>query len=328
MAIVDAELKQYRAAVVNDTSSNGGRLSATELATGVKNNVWPDVPETERTAGSQKFRKVLWKVANAAGTVLQNARVWLSSITPGDDFVRFFAGTQRNTQGDLTGSEQRYGAGTLDSDISSGANTLDVLTEDGTDPIFVADGTLWISDGTNTEFATIASGNSVVYAGDVATITLAGNTTNGYAAATPTVVASVLEAGNVSASVDNYAPSTASGTFDDTGNPIVPHGIGTVEETWTLTFSSASDFSVVGDTVGSVGSGNISSDFAPTNADFSVEYFTLPSAAWGGTWASAETLVFQTHPATVPLWLERTVPAGAGSLAANEYTCLIDGESA
>ena len=75
-----------------------------------------------------------------------------------------------------------------------------------------------------------------------------------------------------------------------------------------------SDFAVAGDTLGSVGSGNIASNFAPTNPDFGAPYFTLPSAIWGGAWASGETFTFQTHPAALPLWLKRVVPAGAASI--------------
>ena len=104
--------------------------------------------------------------------------------------------------------------------------------------------------------------------------------------------------------------------------------IGTVEQTWTLTFTDATNYTVVGDTLGSVGSGTTAADFAPSNPAVSKPYFTLESAGWGGTWAAAQTIVFQTHPNAIPIWETRVVPAGAGSQAGNGITAVFEGETA
>ncbi|MBF0310825.1 MAG: type II toxin-antitoxin system HicB family antitoxin [Magnetococcales bacterium] len=79
-----------------------------------------------------------------------------------------------------------------------------------------------------------------------------------------------------------------------------------IEQTWTITFTSATDFTCAGDTVGSVGTGSRNSAFAPTNPDHARPYFTLPATGWGGTWASGNILSFKTHPATIPIWEKRT----------------------
>ena len=48
MSIIASELKLYSSAVANDTTANGGVMSIAEIVGGVKNNVWPDVPQAER----------------------------------------------------------------------------------------------------------------------------------------------------------------------------------------------------------------------------------------------------------------------------------------
>ena len=130
--------------------------------------------------------------------------------------------------------------------------------------------------------------------------------------------------------VDNWGESSTSGTYDETTNPPIVDHIGSVEQTWTITFSDATNFSCSGDTLGSVGSGSIGGgDFAPNNTDFSKPYFTLTDGTppWGGTWAASETITFKTHPAAAAIWEKRTVPAGADSLSGNKVVVAISGES-
>jgi hypothetical protein len=92
---------------------------------------------------------------------------------------------------------------------------------------------------------------------------------------------------------------------------------GTVYETWTLTFSSASAFAVSGAYYGSVGNGNTSSTFSPTNPDTGQPYFAIESAGWGGTWANGDTVVFNTVPSAVPMLLCQVVPAGTSAESNN-----------
>jgi hypothetical protein len=60
----------------------------------------------------------------------------------------------------------------------------------------------------------------------------------------------------------------------------------------------------------------------------SAPYFTLNTLGWGGTWTSGNTVSFKTHPAAVPIWLRRTVPASAASLSLNTFKIRFDGASA
>ena len=338
MPIQSSELLFYKSDVVSDATSNGGRMSATAIPDGVKNNVWPDVPQGERTAGSTKYRKVFIKVANDADITLVDPRVFIETPTPGDDRVLIFPGTQTDTQGDLTGSERLYGAGGLDANVSAGATTLAVNCEAAADAIFQNGDLIRISDkdgvgdaNGNVDFIRLAATNAVSWNGGKATLTFAAGQSllTGYTAAS-TRVASVIEAADVAASVDGWTETSTSGTYDETTHPVVTDSIGTIEQTWTITFSNATTFTCVGNTLGSVGGGTIGGgDFAPNNADFSKPYFTLTdSGGWGGTWASGDTLDFTTHPAAIPVWEKRIVPAGANSLSANKVVLAITGESA
>lgn len=63
--------------------------------------------------------------------------------------------------------------------------------------------------------------------------------------------------------------------------------------------------------------GSTSSDYAPINGDTGVAYFKIESAAWGGTWASGDKLVFKTYPAAQGIWWKEVVPAGTPRAATN-----------
>ncbi|HAT48856.1 MAG: hypothetical protein HQL07_03860 [Nitrospirae bacterium] len=338
MPVQDSELKFYKAASVNDTSTCGGKLSATEIVSGVKNNTFPDISQAERAAGTTRFRKIFSKIASAENLAFQNSKIFLERSTPGDDRIVMFPGTQTDTKADLTGSERLYGVGKLQSDVSVGEPSVIVITEAGADAIFQDGDLIRISnqDGVNDntgkeEWIRLAASNAVSWNGDQATLTfLAGNVLANAYAATSTRVASVIEAGTIQPTVTGWSEISASGTYNEGTYPVVPNSIGTIKETWTLTFTNATNYTVQGSVVGSVGTGSIGGgDFAPDNINFTGHpYFTLKDAGWGGTWASGETIVFSTTPAAYPLWLQHIVPAGANSISGNAMRYAIAGESA
>lgn len=335
MSISSNEIIVRRAANVSATASNGGRMIAsnTALITGVKNNLWPDVNESERTNGSILYRKVFLHIANDDDLTLVQSRVFIETPTPGDDAVTLFAGTFTDTQANITGSERRYGCGYLNANVSTGANTLQVLTEGVSHGIFAAGDKIRVSDKAsvsaaigNEQVVTIAAAG-VSYAGNVATLTTVESLNYSFAASN-TRVASMLNAGDVKGTVASFTKTSVSGTTDTAGNPIAVDSIAGIEQNWTITFTSATAFSCSGDTVGAVGSGNVSSSFQPTNSNFAKPYFVIPAAFWGGTFAAGNTVTFTTHPAAIPIWLRRDIPVGANSLTGNGVFFGVDGESA
>ncbi len=343
MAIQTSEIQWYKSQVVNDTTSNGGRMSANEIPNGVKNNVWPDVPQAERTAGSVKYRKTFIKIANDADLTLLNPRIFIETHTPGDDTVVLLAGTQTDTQNEAIAYTRCFGTGELDADVLAGDGTIDVMVETGNesggDNIFQNGDLIRIADKTsveavsgNAEFLRLAASGGVSWNGAVATLTFDTGVTLGFNyAANATRVASVMETADIAATFDGWSLSSVAGSYDEINYPVLGDHIGTIEQTWTLTFTNATNFTCAGDLVGTVGSGAIGGgDFAPNNPDFSKPYFTLTDATppWGGTWATADTITFTTHPAAAAVWEKRSVPAGANSLSGNKVIVAISGESA
>jgi len=332
MSILAAELKMYKPAVVNDTTSNGGRMSSNEIADAVKNALFPDVSSAERASGVTRYRKAYLKVANDADLTYQAPKLFIETVTPGDDQVDLFAATFEDTQAAITGSERKYGGGALNANVSAAATSIDVLVEDATAGWFADGDTIRISDSPtvdgagNEEFMTIAT-SGVSYAGNVATLTLTAGLANGYIAAS-TRVASVYEPGDIAGAVTNWIETSTSGTYDEVTDPVAVDSIGGVSQQWTLTFSDPTNFTVSGDTLGSVGSGTTGGDFTPNNPDFGKPYFTLLAAGWAGTWASGETITFRTDPAAAPVWLRQVVPAAAAALSADQVIIAAIGDSA
>lgn len=335
MPIAQGDLLWYRAAEMSDAGTNGGYMSASQITDAVKNNIFDDVPQAERTTGSTKYRKVFIKVANDDDLALLTSRIFIETVSPGDDYVYFFPGTQTDQQSALGGGERTYGASTANLAITATDTTLSVLQENGSDVIFVQGDVLRISDkttvddgGGNVEFVTIDTGGVGAPAGDVRVLTLTAGVVNSYGQGTGTKIASVYEPGTIDSTISNIINNSGSGTFDGTEPNTVIDNIGGVEQDWTITFTSGTAYDLTGNTLGAVGSGTVSGTFAPNNADFTKPYFTMLTANWGGTFVGAETVTFTTSPAAQPIWHKRIVPAGTNSLSSNNFITAIDGESA
>lgn len=307
MAIVPAQLKLYRAQSVHDLDGNGGRMGAREVAAGLKNAIFPDVTNSERLLGVFRLRKVFWKIADIANTPASEARIWLDTPATAGHAVLIWPGTQRDTQAEASGPAHVYVRGRLAADIEPAQTTFGLTVDEGSvEPL--ADGDLIrIADATNAEFLRIAGAPG--WAGDTATVTVSEGPANGYLAA-GSRFASVIEQASVEAFVDDWAES-GTGGYDETACPVLVDWIGTAEQTWTVEFTSATAFSVTGDTLGSVGAGTVGADFSPSNPDFSRPYFTLRAAGFSGVWSAGDTIAFSTHPAAVPVWMGLVVFDGA-----------------
>lgn len=326
-----AELKYYRSQTVSDAAGNGGRMSSNQIISAALANLFPAVQGAERLAGSTKRRKLFCKAAFDDDRTLLDTRIFVDQRTPANDRIYIFPGTQTNVQSELTGSERVYGCGLLNANVIAGATTMDVLVENFADAMLVTGDLVRISDKTpgdldsagSEEFVTITG--SITNVSNVATFTFTPALGNGYSTAN-TRVMSVYQAGDVVGSISNMVVTTAgSGDFDVAN--ILPDSIGSIEQTWTLTWTSATAFGIVGDTVGSVGSGSNGAGASPNNSAFSKPYFVLQTAGFSGVWASGDTLVFKTHPAAVPMWAKRVVPAGSAAYAPNSLIVVMKGET-
>ena len=339
MSIISSELVWRKPAEASEAGTNGGRMTAVSISSGVKNNLFPDVPQSERVAGSTKYRKAFIHNVNDSHLALISPKVFALFPTPGDDFVVIFPGTQSDTQSGIGTPAQLYGAGKLTVDAAANATTIQVTVENwALAPIFAAGMVIRLSSKTsvddatgNEEYRTIAPAGVSANANNI-TLTLTAGLTYSYSASSPTnpgYVSSVITPADMVAAITAPQVSVA-GSYNNGSYPAIADNTGSIEQNWTLNFSSASNFTVTGDTVGLVGAFSTGNDCAPTNPNFTSPakpYFTLSRFGWAGT-ANNTVVTFTTHPASIPIWYKRVVPAGAASFSGDKCIIGIDGESA
>lgn len=330
MPVASSEIKTFRSVNVSDGPANGGIMSAVEAITGVSANVFSNASAMDRANGAVVYRKLFFKVANALNSPLISPRIWQESNTVGQDMVVFMPASQRGTQGGITGVEPLYGLGLLYSGAILGATSLVVEVEDGSVPIFAKNRLIRISNKANP----MAAGDEVwakisadpVVVGNLVTLTIDTALPVGFLAGSK--VSSVYEPGTIQASITAPSPSSVSGAIASSwSDKVAVDGRGCIEQNWLLTFTSATAFDISGDTVGVVGSGNVTSGASPNNAAIGSPYFTLLASLFSGTFAPGDTVTFTTHPAATAIFLRRTIPMGTVAVSGNNTSLYIDGET-
>lgn len=336
MPILDNEIVWRPAALISDVipAQNGGRMAFSQLVSGVKNNLFPDVSQSERTAGSVKWRKAFVHINSAQDTALLNTRLFLDALTPAGDFVVFHPGTQTDTENQIGG--RPYGIGTLYAPVIGGTIQIQVACEHNAEyaslqPFRIGD-LVRVSDRPSTggagneEWVTLSG---VSYGAEFAVFDLAAPLANSYGTAN-TLVSGVLQQASAVGIGASFALSSVGGNFDSAtvGNWVV-HNRGAIDEHWTLVFNGPTSFTVSGMSVGTLPqAGSTTADFSPSNPATGSPYFTIKASGWSGSFQSGEQATFDSVPAAVPIWYRRHVPAGTFSLA-NDYASLaIHGESA
>lgn len=327
MAIVGSELNYYQSAVVNDTASNGGRISTTLIASGLANTWWPNITQLQLTDGVTQWRKGFVRIDNAANEVGNNLRVGLWRPTPGSDELYLAQGTQTNIQSQF-GTPNLYGCGALDASVTVGGQTITVLVEDGAVILFRDGELIRISDetslgtGGNAEVHSINGTPTVL--GDVVTITIDGVLANDYSD-TNTYVSSLITVATVTGTTTGKTVTSAAGTFAETN--MVVGNLGSIYQVLTFTFTNATTFTVTSDAGITLAGGTISSTYAPTNLSVGATYFSVPPSCWGGTFIAGNTVVITTVPPCVPILEKRVVPAGATAISSQTRSLMFFVES-
>jgi len=119
--------------------------------------------------------------------------------------------------------------------------------------------------------------------------------------------------------------AAGTGTYAEATGLTLPN-VGTVYDTWMITFTSSTDFTVVGTNSGTLASGSTASSYNATNPNGGY-YFQLDSSGWSGSWASGDTIAFTTSPASFPIWMKNVVPTGSASTSLNAPIIVVTGES-
>jgi len=331
MSIASTELVWRAAALTSDTTpaQNGGRMGSAAMPDNTANNLFPNVTQAQRIAGITTLRKDYLHIASADNIALIAPKIYINAATPGADWVTFSPGTQTDTA--ATHSATHYGTATLTASIAAGATSLSLTPENIASAtaqtpwrvgqlIRISDEP-YNADSAATTWATI---DTVAYAADRVNITLAAPGA-AFAHAAGTHVAGVYTPPDIIASATTPTVTSAAGTC----TAAQPSNKGSIQQAWTLTFTSATAYTIAGDTVGTLApTGSRDSTTAPVNPATSAPYFTLPTTAFGGTFTAGNTITFTTAPAAVPLWWHRTVPPACPSLSGNVFSRAATGESA
>ena len=321
MSIAASDISFYKAASNNDTASNGGRISTTEVTDGSLNNLFPNVSSANRVAGITRYRKMFLRNQNTGDLSLYSGEVWISTRSLAADYFQLKAGADTDVQSAAELYTNWAGTGLLANAYGSGESSIEV-DFDTTDGVW--DGAnVHIDDGTNELDTSVVGTPSWI--GNTATFTISGELGNNYSATT-TIVSTIVDLGTVEESSDTWAESSSAGTYDETTYPVTTYNVGTVTDSWTLTFTDATNFAVVGANTGSVGSGDINTDFQPANG--ASYYFDLDKDGWGGSWALGDTVTFNTVHSGKAIWAKEVVPAGIASYSNNTVELAWRGESA
>lgn len=309
MSVIQNDIKFLKASVNADGDSNGGRISATEIQDGVTGNLLPSVTPTERQNGKTRYRKLFIKNNNSNNDIAQNAKAYNKKPTPANDRIRIKVGTGYDTEADAKYYTDYLGSGYLAESLSAGPVTQVKVNCEITAEGFPNGCAIRVADDTNEDFLDIISASWV---GTQATLSCSGTIAHGYVADQSTaIVSACIVKGDLKPAEADWAVASAAGTYDHNTYPLGLYNVGTVDDEWTLTFTSATAFSVSGLYSGNVGSGNISTDFQPMNG--SSYFFKLEKEGFGGTWAIGDTITFKTLSATIPTWVKEIVPAASGS---------------
>ena len=160
-------------------------------------------------------------------------------------------------------------------------------------------------------------------------VTLSTPITHDYS--TAAVFSSMLLAGDMQARAFNvFGQQSWGGIFSDTlignattsqlqvtNNPIVVTNRDAIEERWALVFTSTTSFSIIGETVGEIGTGSTNTSTSPVNPMTDALYFTLPQAAWGSGWSANNVVRFNTASAKYPVWVGNAIQQHQGSSSDN-----------
>jgi len=325
MSISATDIKFYKAANNNDLVSNGGRISSTEIVDTTLNNLFPNITSADRVAGKTRYRKTFVRNENTEDLALQDAEIWIGSKSTGGDYFQLKIGTDTDTQDEADDYTNWAGAGTLHSAVGSGETSL-VVDYDTNSGVYSGENLMvHVDDGSNeADVKVLGSPTVPSWVGNKATFNISGDL--GYNFDTDTIVSTVVDMGDIETSSDSWTETSPAGTYDETTYPLVLYNVGSVTDSWTLTFSDATNFSVTGASTGSLGAGDTSTDFQPSNG--SSYYLKIDKDGWGGTWAVGDTITFNTVHAGKGLWVKEVVPAGISSKANNTVRLDGKGESA
>lgn len=309
---------------IDDSDHNGGVITWSQIPSTSKNNIFPDVRSSERLAGSVKRRKVFVHFTPHDNAAAYDVYVVPVAPTPAGDHCLMYKGTASETQAAFLAANRRpYGVCTVNSGAVAGSTSL-VLQAESDAPIFEAGDRIVVTDkpsptsnSGSEEFIQVAS---ATYAAGQWTLTLASPLTLTYALS-PVRAGSCMGFGDVQVAVEALTQTSAQGLFNPAA-VTVSAGSTLIQERITISFTSSTEFEVMGSVSAVLPPGVVGSVYSAGGS------FSIPAGAWSGTWQADDQVAFDVVPATLAFWLERVIPANTPSFSDNRFSFMIDLESA
>ena len=154
------------------------------------------------------------------------------------------------------------------------------------------------------------------------------------------IVGSVVVVGDMfSRYTSKFVQGTWNSVWDDspTGQPITPNyndalypiavtNKGSIQERWAIVFVDSTNFRIIGEVSGQIGTGNVNADCAPINPITGAPYFTIKKEGWGTGWVSGNVLRFNTVAAMYPLWCIRTVKQSEPTTLSDNFQIMYRGD--
>ena len=308
MGIERTDVKYWASRLETDTANNGGRRGYRETACGVFESHFPSWSVDERAVGTVRYRK--YHLRNHSTTAGRLARLYMHGVTGDDDIRTLIAADYRGTQDDLAGSEAQYGTGALNAAVLAGASTITVAVPIDWPVIFRTGDRIIITNQATAGGAGAYQQlelTGATYNAGVWTLTTATQVALNYSA-TDTVVGSMIEIGDWAATVASSTVSYAAGDLDDA--QIALTNAGGESETYAVGFTSATAYTITGDTLGALGTYSTSTTAAPVHPVTGATLLSIPPAAWSGTFADGDAAEIVTEPADLPVWMRREIPEG------------------
>ena len=125
---------------------------------------------------------------------------------------------------------------------------------------------------------------------------------------------------------DEATGGTISANYNDALYPIAVTNNGATQERWALVFTDLTNFRIVGETSGQIGTGTVNSDCEPINPVTGAPYFSVKAEGWGSGWASGNVLRFNTIASTYPIWAIRTVKQSEPSQISDQFQIMLRGD--
>lgn len=320
MSITANQIKFYKSLYVNDALTNGGRIGESLIADNSMSNLFRNIQSDERISGITLYRKFFIKNDNPNDLGLENPKLYIGNISSGEDYFQLSIGTDTDNQSAADDYTDWYGSGVLTQNTVSGETSFSVECKIASG--FPDDCLVMISDGLQREL--IRSVGSPIWTNNVAAIELEVPFSFDFSKE-ETVVSAVIEFNEITPTVTDWLEDSTDGTYDETTYPITVYNIGAIVESWLLTFTSATSFTVEGAITGSLGSGSILSNFIPANG--AGYYFNLSYLGWNGSWVAGDTISFKTTHAAQGIWVKEIVPSNAVSQSMNVIEVKLIGES-